>query len=246
MRVLESKMSKVKDLIGRIFGNLEIIKFFGYSAKGHAIWTCKCNREDCNKEINVRADTLKYRKNKDCGCSARKNYIGQIYNYLEILADGEDYKRGKRTFVCLCHNCGNIKQMGMDGIISGAVISCGCYNRQRMSLPEGESGFNRLLFTYKTGAKFRNLPFELEEQYFRKLSKQNCYYCGIAPFKECKNRKHHGVYIYNGIDRKDNKIGYTIKNSVPCCETCNKGKGKLLYEEFIKYLDQLVNFRKNL
>jgi hypothetical protein len=42
------------------------------------------------------------------------------------------------------------------------------------------------------------------------------------------------VYIYNGIDRVDSNIGYTLENCVPCCEAVNRMKMDLSKEEFIE------------
>ena len=36
----------------------------------------------------------------------------------------------------------------------------------------------------------------------------------------------------NGIDRINNSVGYTEKNSVPCCGTCNVAKGQMTLAEF--------------
>lgn len=49
----------------------------------------------------------------------------------------------------------------------------------------------------------------------------------------------------NGIDRKHNKRGYTIKNCVTCCKVCNIMKRSLPYKIWINHLKILVEFRKN-
>lgn len=51
-----------------------------------------------------------------------------------------------------------------------------------------------------------------------------------------------GNLTYNGIDRKNNTLGYLPDNVVPCCKTCNWAKGKKSYEEFMEYLRRVVNF----
>lgn len=69
----------------------------------------------------------------------------------------------------------------------------------------------RVLF-YKSNAKRRGVEWSLDGSAERLLS-QNCAYCGAAPAP------------WNGIDRMDNALGYTNENSVPCCKSCNWGKG---------------------
>lgn len=51
---------------------------------------------------------------------------------------------------------------------------------------------------------------------------------------------------YNGIDRIDDSIGYTIDNCVTCCRTCNWAKGNKDYSEFLFYIDRLIKNRKNI
>ena len=43
-------------------------------------------------------------------------------------------------------------------------------------------------------------------------------------------------YLYNGIDRKNNFLGYTLENIVPCCEKCNRAKHIMNLTEFKKWV----------
>lgn len=74
--------------------------------------------------------------------------------------------------------------------------------------------------SYRSSAKSRGYTFELSFENFSKLVKKDCFYCGKKPKK------------YNGIDRKINRIGYTKKNSVPCCWICNRMKWNMSTYEF--------------
>ena len=88
---------------------------------------------------------------------------------------------------------------------------------------------------YGKNAHRRDLPFELSEQRFLDLTKSNCYYCGSTPATVVKRGK--DIYVYNGIDRKNNTIGYTINNSVSCCGRCNKMKFDLNQpNNYVSYL----------
>lgn len=71
---------------------------------------------------------------------------------------------------------------------------------------------------YKGNAKRRDLVFRLSFGEFCLLLSQRCHYC----IKKVKV----------GIDRKNNKVGYTMKNSVSCCWTCNNRKQKQTYKNF--------------
>lgn len=80
---------------------------------------------------------------------------------------------------------------------------------------------------YRSGAKKRKLSFELSYIEFVDLLEKPCCYCGIIP-KPC-----------NGIDRVNNKIGYTKENSAPCCFLCNRAKRELSPEYFQKWVNEI-------
>lgn len=76
----------------------------------------------------------------------------------------------------------------------------------------------------KHQAKKRNITFSITLPYYLEhLAFASCCYCGS------NNTKHL-------IDRfvNDHAIGYTEKNSVPCCELCNKMKSHHDPDTFIK------------
>lgn len=73
---------------------------------------------------------------------------------------------------------------------------------------------------YISGAKVRGYEFSLTIDLFKKIIEGNCYYCGQSD--------------KIGIDRKDNNIGYTELNSLPCCWSCNKFKRSLSFDFFIE------------
>ena len=75
---------------------------------------------------------------------------------------------------------------------------------------------------YRRNAKDRNIEWSLTKKEFDNFWKAKCYYCG----KQIE---------YLGIDRMNNKEGYTVENSVSCCETCNRMKYTHTKEEFIQY-----------
>lgn len=53
---------------------------------------------------------------------------------------------------------------------------------------------------------------------------KHCHYCGKDNWREL------------GCDRIDNSLPHTEDNVVPCCECCNKKRGRKSYEEFIEQL----------
>jgi hypothetical protein len=78
---------------------------------------------------------------------------------------------------------------------------------------------------YESSAKIRSKPFQLSFQQATVLFSGLCYYCGADPEKTRE---------LNGIDRKNNEVGYTSDNSTSCCTRCNYAKGTLTVEEFLE------------
>jgi hypothetical protein len=50
-----------------------------------------------------------------------------------------------------------------------------------------------------------------------------------------------GDFVYNGIDRRENSIGYTLANCVSCCGPCNMMKKVLSYAEFIERCKRIAS-----
>lgn len=65
-----------------------------------------------------------------------------------------------------------------------------------------------------------------------------CFYCGLPPGALMVSGN--SRYIYNGIDRKHNEVGYTAENVVPCCKTCNRAKQAMPYEEFMAWIARIA------
>lgn len=68
--------------------------------------------------------------------------------------------------------------------------------------------------------------FELDFPIFATLCSSPCVYCG-------------SVSEWNGVDRIDNAQGYTVQNSAPCCEWCNRMKWKFSKEDFINKVTEI-------
>jgi hypothetical protein len=215
-------------------------------------WLCRC---DCGIEKLVAGTNLLFKKSRSCGCLGReltsqrsiKNLIGQKFGKLTVIerVDKPNDSRHKDAYyLCQC-DCGGSRIVKSSHLRKG-VASCGCIRKERASKLTkrefGQATRDQLFKTYKKSARTRSLEFNLEEEYFFKLTKQNCYYCGKEPCNVVININGNGNYLYNGIDRIDNKIGYTFENCVTCCKTCNYMKMKLTLDEFIIHIKNIYNY----
>lgn len=168
-------------------------------------------------------------------------YINKKYHNLKILSYLGQDEEGYKLCEIQC-DCGNLKKVKICNILRGKTKSCGCLQKTHAKIGYGEAAFNELYRSYKFHAIQRNYTFEINRELFKLLTKQNCHYCGKTPSSEVKYKKNNGTYIYNGIDRKNNKKGYIIDNIITCCETCNRMKLKSNYEEFKENIKNIYNY----
>ena len=78
-------MPPLKDLTGKKFGHLTVIKQ-APNKGSHVTWECLC---DCGNITIVRGDNLTREKYKTttCGCRIGKSIIGEQYGTLTIIED---------------------------------------------------------------------------------------------------------------------------------------------------------------
>lgn len=196
----------------------------------------------------MKKDIIRKLPSKDLtGIRFGKLIVIRFDSYKEF-GSTKKYKVGMWFVKC---NCGVEKSVRQLSLISGDTKSCGCglveYRRTRLSKqitkinskPKGEASFNELFTNYKYRSKKISVEFSLTKEEFGKMTKENCYYCGIEPIQCRKKRFRNGCYAHNGIDRLNSNKGYTIKNSVPCCEICNKAKRDMPFEDFINWIKRL-------
>lgn len=76
-------------------------------------------------------------------------------------------------------------------------------------------------FSARTFAGYRNIPFELTLDQFTEIVSHPCAY---------------GKGTRVGLDRRDNSLGYTVENCLPCCYKHNLVKGKWFSYEDMKQI----------
>lgn len=168
-----------------------------------------------------------------------ENVLGKSINIYKVLEFSYN-KKNSNFYKCKCLKCDNISIVKINSIKSNKnCINC----RKHGSEPTEKSQFNYKLNQYITGAKKRNLIFELSEKEFKKIILKNCYYCNSEPIpKKYNNSKNKTKTIkFNGIDRIDSTNGYSLKNCIPCCEMCNRMKMAYKQEDFLEQIKKIYN-----
>ncbi len=224
------------------------------SGRKGRMFQCECH---CGKTFKCAQEKVLTQNGCGCGRGGSRGkrtrnvknkiaYVGAVYpSGIAVLSELEPkimpWGQKMRFFECKCH-CGKI--FVSRGSELAPRKSCGCLAKNMGGkLQEGESAFNNTYRKYATGASRRGHAFELTKEEFRELTKMNCTYCGAEPATVAGFVNSNGPYVYNGIDRVDNSIGYTKGNCVACCGMCNFAKGRNTVSKFEEWLDRAVKFR---
>jgi hypothetical protein len=180
------------------------------------------------------------------------NIVDQKFGRLLVVEATAERKRKNIVWKCLC-DCGNFCYKITADLVGGRIRSCGCLFddfSKTLRLPPGEYGLNQLFRKYKGNAKERGLVFDLSKEDFARMTKINCYYCGAKPQAISQPNTlsiastaavENGTYIYNGLDRVDNDVGYIISNVVSCCENCNRAKLTMSQNDFILLVNRIAH-----
>lgn len=172
--------------------------------------------------------------------------IGQKFNRLTVIG----YISKKDGYRCKC-DCGNETNARSWALKTGRHASCGCLQKEklaaRMCKPNFESFKNEIFKNYVRAAKKRNYSFGLTKEEFVELIGGDCHYCGDKP-----NMSWHGTkrtiinldsFRYNGVDRKNNTLGYTKENCVSCCKICNNSKSTLTEGKWLKWVEKIYKYQ---
>ena len=111
-------------------------------------------------------------------------------------------------------------------------------------LPHGIAAKRYVLHQYQDMARTRGLAWALTDDEFSELTQRTCHYCGRQPASisgYVKRYPESGGFIYNGVDRLDNRLGYAVDNCVPCCGLCNRMKMALGVDEFLVHVAMIAH-----
>jgi hypothetical protein len=216
------------------FGKLLVLKEIIERSQAKSVkWECLC---DCGNKVFPTTTRLLHGKAVSCGCCTRKDLTGKKFGKLTVIKRGEK-KSPCYSWLCKCI-CGKEVDVLSSSLSSGTTKSCGCSRiiYKDRSLPAKK----KLYGAYKGVARKKHLEFNLSYEEFIYLTSQNCYYCDSPPSNKMGEGKlTKTLYVYSGIDRKDNSKGYFTENCVPCCKICNLAKKDMTIEKFIGWLSNL-------
>lgn len=224
-------------------------------------WRLQC---DCGNIVVKVAGNIKHHTYKSCSTSCKferiahnaKDHTGKQFGRWTALARDVEKSKGKRTFWrCRCE-CGAEKSVSAGNLTRGGSTSCGCYMLERVRGPRPtrsrkspkHRAYRQLFHAYRKNARTRGLIWNLDLELFSDLISKPCGYCGRPPsnyFNYTKTKKTHRYLFkahYSGIDRRDNREGYTPANVMSCCKDCNLAKLTRSQDEFKSWLKRAYEF----
>lgn len=234
-----------KDLTGKTFGRLKVLKRVENDSFGKSCWLCQCK---CGNKKIITGGSLGGRT-KSCGCLHKEklsklnfqNLKNKRFGRLKVISRLKNDDYNQVVWKCKC-DCGNICNIISRSLVHNRTKSCGCLHKERVRKEPYYhiySSIKRRENYYES--KDRKCTFSFNE-FLEFIKITNCHYCGDEikwwPHRAPKGNGH----PYN-LDRKNNEMGYTIENCVVCCPRCNKMKHNLSYKEFYEFTKPIREYK---
>lgn len=231
-------MSKIYNLVGETFGELEVIEKLP-PKNNRVVWLCQCS---CGNLVEKTTDALKRKDfNHSCGCTKFRNcgtyqlkdLAGETFGRLKVLQrDGKI--RGKSAWLCLCE-CGNTCRIHQAQLTTGITQSCGCLHRDVMREVKSGSSNNN----WNGGvSELRHQIRHLQEyiNWRKAVFERDHYTCRFTKVKGGKLHAHH-IEPFHEIIEKFNIV--TVDDAIHCDALWDTSNGITLSEKAHKKFHKL-------
>lgn len=153
-----TKGMNIKDLTGKKFGRLTIVKIKELDKKGNVIWECEC---DCGNLITARGSHLTAGNIQSCGCIVKERAKEWAKEFGQKILEENEWKEG----TSLCSLTQKIRKNNKSGIKGVDFHEQTQKWRARIAI-KGESKHLGLFDTLEEAAKARK---RAEEKYFHPI-----------------------------------------------------------------------------
>ncbi|SMH61573.1 hypothetical protein [Azospirillum agricola] len=223
---------------------------------------CRC---ECGSEGPVSLSSLKAGKSRQCrSCAMRSRgrtvevRPGNRFGNWAVISEVMDEGIGPRKVLCECV-CSTRQVLKLNTLRMGKSTRCKqCRYEEaktriyphRSSRTQAEACAKQIFATYQSVAKRNGRVFTLSFEDVQDLITRNCRYCGVPPCTQHRilfsgKQPYPGEpFLYNGIDRVDNAVGYVRENCVSCCKRCNQAKLDMDVGDFKAWLRQVHLYQK--
>lgn len=238
-------------IVNKKFGELTVVSCQTKKFKSTSVKVCLV-RCSCGTEKTLQQTLLTTGKWVNCRqgihASSLENLEGKTFGYWSV----GKYNPQTKKWGCICQ-CGTVKEQRANTLKSGKSQSCGCKTSEILSgirkKPDNLRIKNTIYKGYKTSAKKKKRNFQLTKEQFFGMIQSKCHYCGVGPETKWNDLVYGTLkfpvknFLYNGIDRKDNSLGYTLENCVPCCSKCNLSKRTMSIDEWKQWIQRVYQFQ---
>ena len=243
-------MAGFRDLTGRVFGALTVLRLAGRNTRGQLQWSVRCV---CGKEYVLEGSNITRKRRarggenllpRSCGCLASgwaKELAGRQVGWLTVLSPTDQRDScGNAMWLVRCR-CGKEFLKGTASLTKparteGEVRSCGCYNPRPSQY--GNAGELRGSFVghFATSAKARGLSFTVTAAYLWELFLKQQRLCALTnvPLSVVKDTLAPGVTLAS-LDCVDSDLGYEMGNVQWVHPTINMMKNVLPQATFIDW-----------
>jgi hypothetical protein len=182
----------------------------------------RCKEDDCDNEA------IKYKLNdKLMKEIIEKQNLPKIYQEYcgkhQLQGFVDEVVKSKKK-VCKNYERGCRQILDLDD----STFCSKCRNARQI---KESQDLQRRIRSYKNNAKQRNITFNLTDEQCVEFFKSQCRVCNNDNIDE----------LFCGIDRIDNKKGYSKENCRPCCIMCNFMKGSKDDVFFLKKAEYILN-----
>ena len=159
--------------------------------------------------------------------------------FLKLSSSGK-----KVRYVSVKCQCSKVGLVKLASLTSGKSSGCrSCAKKSTRTYEQlKETAVKSIILDYKDNASVRGLQFNLTDEEFKNLIFLKCHYCDSGPSNVKKTKK--VKVAYNGIDRIDSNLGYSLSNCVPCCSICNIMKRHHDSSFFVEHITKILNKNK--
>ena len=119
-----------KDLTGRKYGQLTVLREYGRDNHKNVLWECRC---DCGRNIYVTSGNLNSGNSTRCrNClyeAQKERYEDLTGRKFGRLTEVKIVAHGPTKWECSCE-CGNATVVRSEDLKNGKVVSCGCFAKE--------------------------------------------------------------------------------------------------------------------
>lgn len=239
------KTSNSENLVGRFFGESEVISFNSSSSQGNGrIWNLRCK---CGQEYQATTTILNKGRKHHCGCLRNFPMPGKVYGNGIIIKEEGRTKRGEKLWLMQC-KCDKQYTAHTSVLINGNTKSCGCLRLERFGVPLGLEVNYTWYKCYIKSARERKLEFNLTIQDIVDLFAEQQGVCALTGRKlilPTTSKLYRSNKYTASIDRINNDLGYTKENIQIIHKELNMVKWILSNDDFIKLCKEVTDYAKS-